>query len=140
MNTELIAQSWRALGSRQRQFVDAFYERFFQRFPAYRALFPAELRAAHLEKMVQTVALLADLAEDRGDIGPHLRKLGSEHQPFKLAPRDFANFKSAFVEVLGAYIAPAWTPATAQAWNEAFDEVLIPLMREGAPGKARRSA
>lgn len=132
MNTELIAQTWQALGERQGQFVEAFYARFFERFPGYRKLFPRELRRAHLDKMVQTVALLADLAEDRADIAPRLHKLGAAHKPFALEERDFANFKAAFVEVLGSYAGAQWSPAAAQAWSEAFEEVLLPLMREGA--------
>ena len=131
MNTELIAQTWQALDGRQVQFIEAFYQRFFERFPGYRRLFPRELRAAHFEKMVQTVALLANLADDRDDIAPHLRKLGSAHRPFDLAPRDFGNFKAVFIEVLAPCAGSQWTKLAEQAWSEAFDEVLIPLMREG---------
>jgi hemoglobin-like flavoprotein len=131
MNTELIAQTWTALGDRQARFVEDFYERFFERFPAYRQLFPRELREAHLEKMLKTVALLCDLAEDRSDIAPHLRKLGAAHRPFDLAQRDFVNFKTVFIEVLGGYAGAGWSPGAAQAWGDAFDQVLFPLMREG---------
>lgn len=136
MNTELIAQTWTALGDRQAQFVEDFYERFFERFPAYRKLFPRELRKAHLQKMLKTVALLCDLAEDRSDVAPHLRKLGQAHRPFDLAQRDFANFKAAFIEVLAGYAGAGWSPAAEQAWGDAFDQVLFPLMQEGIqPGR-----
>jgi len=142
MNTELIAQTWNALGPRQAQFVAAFYDRLFERFPGYRKLFPRELGEAHLKKMVDTVALLADLAEDTADIAPRLHKLGAAHRPFELAPRDFANFKAVFVEVLGGAVGAQWSAAAAHAWNEAFDEVLIPVIREGTlprPGSRRRA-
>ncbi len=131
MNTELIAQTWQALGERQEQFVGQFYERLFERYPAYRKFFPLELSPAHLQKMARTVALLADLSEDRTDIAPRLRKLGALHKPFALAPRDFENFSSVFVEVLGRELGPHWSAAAAGAWQEAFGETLIPLMREG---------
>lgn len=131
MNTELIAQTWRSLGSRQPQFVAAFYERFFERFPGYRKLFPRSLGEAHLQKMVDTVALLADLAEDTSDIAPRLHKIGSAHTPFALAPKDFSNFKAVFVEVLREYAGGAWSPQAAKAWSDAFEEVLFPLMYEG---------
>ena len=131
MNTELIAQTWRALGERQPPFIQAFYARFFERFPGYRRLFPGDLRKAHLEKMIDTVALLGDLADDRSDIAPHLRKLGAAHRPFDLRPRDYENFKAVFLEVLGTELGATWTPAAARAWGEAFEQVLIPLMQEG---------
>ena len=131
MNTELIAQTWRSLGSRQPQFVAAFYERFFESFPGDRRLFPQQLDPAHLQKMVDTVALLADLAEDASDIAPRLHRLGAAHRPFALAPSDFRNFKAVFIEVLREYAGAAWSPQAARAWSDAFEEVLYPLMREG---------
>jgi hemoglobin-like flavoprotein len=130
MNTELIAQTWQALGERQAKFVAAFYERFFERFPGYRRFFPRELGEAHLQKMVATVALLADLAEDTGDVAPRLHRLGAAHRPFELAPRDFGNFKAVFIEVLREH-SGSWSPEAAKAWSDAFEEVLFPLMREG---------
>ena len=131
MNTELIAQTWHALGERQVEFIEAFYQRFFERFPGYRKLFPHQLRAAHLEKMIHTMALMANLSEDQAIIAPHLHKLGAAHKPFGLERRDMNNFKEVFIEMLGERLGPRWTAAAAQAWSSAFDEVLIPLMREG---------
>lgn len=131
MNTELIAQTWSALGSREAEFIEAFYRRFFERFPGYRKLFPHQLRPAHLEKMIQTMALVANLSEDQAVIAPHMHKLGAAHKPFDLEQRDMNNFKAVFIEMLGEQLGTRWTAAAAQAWSSAFDEVLIPLMREG---------
>lgn len=131
MNTELIAQTWQALGECQGEFMEVFYQRFFERFPGYRKFFPHQLRPAHLEKMIRTMALMANLSEDQSIIEPHLRKLGAAHKPFDLERRDMNNFKEVFIEILGEQLGARWTTAAAQAWSSAFDEVLIPLMREG---------
>jgi len=131
MNTEIIAETWQALGNRQSEFVEAFYERFFERFPGYRPLFPRPLHREHLDKMVQTMALMAHLSEDKSIIAPHLHKLGAEHKPYDLKPHDFDNFKEVFLEVLGEHLGERWQPAVNKAWSEAFDRVLVPLMREG---------
>ena len=138
MNTELVAQTWRALGDRQSQFIEAFYDRLFERFPGYRKLFPHQLRPAHLEKMVLTLALLADLSDDRTAIAPRLHKLGTAHKPYDLELHDFNNFKAAFIEVLGPQLGRHWTAAAAEAWNDAFDVVLIPLLRDGMDGHPER--
>jgi hemoglobin-like flavoprotein len=130
MNTELIAQTWGAVDDPM-AFVESFYARFFERFPAYRKLFPQQLDRKHLDKMVQTMALVARLSEDRGTIAPHVHKLGASHKPYALGPKDFANFKAVFVEMLGARLGSGWSPAAAKAWDEAFEQVIIPLMREG---------
>ena len=131
MNTELIGETWNALGSAQRDFVEAFYRRFFERFPDYRPLFPLELNPQHLEKMVQTIALLASRSADHSRVAPYLHEVGRAHRAHALTARDFDNFKRTFVEVLGEHLAGQWSAEAARAWNDAFDTVLVPLMREG---------
>jgi hemoglobin-like flavoprotein len=131
MNTELIADTWEAVGDHM-VFVEAFYQRFFERFPGYRSLFPHKLDPQHLDKMVETMALLARLSEDRSLIAPHVHKLGATHKPYALTQKDLDNFRETFVELLSERVGSSWSPAAAQAWQQAFDEVLIPLMREGA--------
>lgn len=134
MKTELIADTWSALGETQREFVEAFYGRFFARFPIYRPLFPKQLDAGHLEKMVQTMALVANLAEDRSLIAPHMRKVGHAHSAYHLSPSDLDNFKSVFVEMLGERLGSRWNREAERAWEQAFDQVLIPLMQKGLSG------
>ncbi len=131
MKTELIAETWDALGEEQHAFVEVFYQRFFERFPDYRPLFPLELNPRHLEKMVQTMALVANLSDDRGGIAPHMHKVGQAHKAYGLTARDFDNFKRTFLELLGERLGGRWSTEAAKAWNDAFDAVLLPLMREG---------
>ena len=128
IDTELIAASWRSLGDRQHGFILRFYQVFFARHPRYRPLFPAELADSHVRKMVLTVALLADLADNPGDIGPHLRRLRAVHGPYGLARDDFDAFRDTFVHALSLELGPDWSDATALAWRDAFDQVLIPAM------------
>lgn len=128
INTEIIAASWRSLGERKHDFIVRFYQAFFARHPRYRPLFPAELADSHVRKMVLTVALLAELADDPGDILPHLRKLRAAHTPYQLALPDFAAFRDTFVQCLALELGPAWNDETALAWREAFDRVLVPAL------------
>jgi hemoglobin-like flavoprotein len=128
MNTELIAETWGALGPRQARFIADFYDRFFACFPDYRRLVPHELGQTHLDKMAQVIARLAELADDPADIAPHLQHLAEAHRAYALQPADFGNFRSVFVESLGEALGPAWSGAAARAWEEAFDEILVPAM------------
>ena len=130
MRTELIAETWGAIDDPM-AFVESFYARFFERFPAYRRLFPQQLDPKHLEKMVQTMALVTRLSEDRGTIAPHVHKLGAAHKPYALGPKDLGNFKAVFIETLGGRLGASWSPEAAKAWDQAFEEVILPLMQEG---------
>jgi hemoglobin-like flavoprotein len=129
MNTELIAQTWEAIED-QVAFIEAFYARFFERFPGYRRHFPHRLDARHLDKMVQTMALLARLSEERSAIAPHMHKVGASHKPYALGPEDLDNFRAVFIETLGERLGARWSAAAEAAWDQAFRQVLIPLMRE----------
>jgi hemoglobin-like flavoprotein len=131
MNTELVSQTWQLLGDGRARFVEEFYQRFFERFPEYRRFFPHRLEAADLEKMLFTAALAADLADDREDLAPRMHKLGAAHKPYALDGHDLGNFKEVFLEVLAPQLGAHWTPAAEQAWNQAFDDVVLPLMRQG---------
>lgn len=135
MDTKIIASTWYALGNRQAEFVKAFYGRFFERFSGYRQFFPRTLHPEHLDKMAQTMALMAKLSEDHTVIAPHMRKLGAMHAAYNLKPHDFDNFKVVFLEVLGEHLGERWQPAASQAWSDAFDKVLVPSMLEGMSKK-----
>lgn len=130
MNTELIARTWESIGDHV-AFVEAFYARFFERFPGYRRLFPHRLDAKHLDKMVRTMALLARLSEDKRSIAPHMHKIGAAHKPYALEAKDLDNFREVFIEMLSEHLGAAWPPGADAAWEAAFRQVLIPLMREG---------
>jgi len=130
MNTELIARTWDSIGDHV-AFVEAFYARFFERFPGYRRLFPHRLDAKHLDKMVRTMALLARLSEDKSSIAPHMHKVGAAHKPYALEAKDLDNFRAVFIETLSEHLGAAWPPGADAAWDAAFRQVLIPLMREG---------
>lgn len=131
MKTEPIAETWDALGNRQTRFIRAFYERLFERFPGYRKFFPHKLDASHLDKMAQTIALVARFSDEEDLVAPRLHKVGVAHRPYDLQPRDMHNFATVFTEVLGEHLGNHWTDAAAQAWHDAFDQVIIPLLEEG---------
>lgn len=132
MNTQIIAATWFALGERQEAMVGSFYERFFQRFPAYRSLFPAQLNDHHLHKMVETMSLIARLQQDRPIIAPRIQQVGDHHQPYALGAADLANFRDVFVEVLGEFSGADWSQEAERAWRDAFDQEVIPIMMKGS--------
>jgi hemoglobin-like flavoprotein len=130
MNTELVAQTWDALDGKHAELIGTFYERFFQRFPHYRPLFPGAMDH-QMKKMVRTMALVARLSDDQPIIAPHLERVGDRHGPYKLGEEDLQNFKQVFLETLGEHCGADWGETCIAAWNDAFDRVIIPLMMKG---------
>jgi hemoglobin-like flavoprotein len=132
MNTPIVAATWFALGERQQAMVGTFYERFFQRHPRYREMFPAQLNEHHLNKMVETMSLIARLQRERPIIAPRIQQVGDHHRPYALDEADLGNFRDVFVEVLAEFCGADWNPGAEQAWREAFDEEVIPIMMRGS--------
>lgn len=129
MNIELMAKTWGGIEDPV-AFVEGFYVRFFEHFPGYPRLRPQQLDARHLDRKVQTMALPARLSEDTSTIAPQMHTLAAAHKPYTHAPRDLRNFKAAFIGALAARGGGAWSPVAAQAWSVAFEQALIPMMRE----------
>jgi molybdopterin-binding protein len=133
MNTELIGQSWDKLADKQEALVHTLYERLFEQHPDYKSLFP-ETMSRQMEKLVRTVALVARV--DAPEIvHSRLLKLGHKHRKFNLKQEDFLNFKRVFMEVLGEYCneycPDVWNEACMQAWQDIFDQQIIPYMTQG---------
>jgi hemoglobin-like flavoprotein len=134
MNTELVARSWDSLGDRKRAVIESFYGRFFERFPQYRQFFP-ESMDPQMDKMVRTIAMAARLSDDESTVELHMIHVGERHKPYHLGQADLMNFKSVFIENMGEHCQDLWNEDYARAWEDVFDEVIVPLMMQGLGDK-----
>lgn len=130
MNTELIGQSWDKLAGKHEQVVGTFYNRFFEKYPSYKELFPNSMDR-QMKKMIETMALIARVADETEIAHPHLVKLGGKHTGYQLREEDLEKFKMVFLEVIGEYCGNDWTGECRAAWIEAFDQHVIPYMMQG---------
>jgi hemoglobin-like flavoprotein len=130
MNVQRIGEVWDSLHGRQYQVIEHFYQRFFERFPNYRRFFPDSMDA-QMKKMVRTISLVARMADSASVVEPHIERVGDHHKPYSLQREDLDNFKDVFIEVLGEEFGDRWDANCAQAWQQAFDELIIPGMVKG---------
>ncbi|MFZ0254314.1 MAG: globin domain-containing protein [Gammaproteobacteria bacterium] len=130
MNVERIGEVWDSLHGKHYEVMEHFYQRFFKQFPEYRSFFPESLDA-QMRKMVRTIGLVARVADSTSVVEPHIERVGDHHKPYGLQQEDLENFKTVFIEVLGEEYGSQWDANYAQAWQQAFDEVIIPGMMKG---------
>lgn len=130
MNVERIGEVWDSLHGKHYEVMEHFYQRFFEQFPEYRSFFPESLDA-QMRKMVRTIGLVARVADSTSVVEPHIERVGDHHKPYGLQQEDLENFKTVFIEVLGEEYGSQWDANYAQAWQQAFDEVIIPGMMKG---------
>ncbi len=138
MNTQLIELHWDGIGDRRRALVETFYGRLFARYPRFRPLFPESIDH-QMDKMVQTLELVARESDAPALIRPHLLKIGARHSEYNLTSQDFEHFVSVLLEVLGEYNRSCWSAACAQAWREALAQVVLPYMAAGMTDLRRSS-
>jgi hemoglobin-like flavoprotein len=130
MNPDLIGQTWDSITDKHRDLVVAFYDRFFERFPHYREFFPKSMDH-QMRKMVNTMAMVARLADSCDMVEPHMTRLGEAHRDYHLEKEDLDNFKSVFLEVLAEYLGDRWEGECCDSWTEAFDKIIEPYMLKG---------
>ncbi len=130
MNTELIGQTWDKLADRQKELGRTFFTQLFEQFPQYKPLF-SETLDRQLDKIIETMAMVARIANDTEVLHPKMIKLGMKHSQFKLNKEDLQNFKQVFLDVLTSFCLETWTEERRQAWEEVFDQRIIPYMVEG---------
>ncbi|MDH3451428.1 MAG: globin [Gammaproteobacteria bacterium] len=130
MNTEIIQAAWNDMAGRRLEFVEAFYDRLFERYPHYRGLFPERMDAQH-ERMVEMVGALAQFADHIHLLQPYLCNVGFQHRRTGIHADDVDNFKNTFLDTLAVFPTVSDGDAQRRAWQEAFEEVIIPLFDEG---------
>ncbi len=130
MDTETIKASWDGMAGRRLEFVEAFYNRLFERHPHYRELFPEHMHA-QLERMIEMMGTLAQFADQLPMLQPYLQNVGFQHRHTGIHADDVENFKNAFVDTLSAFSNDDNVDAQRRAWLDAFDEVIVPLFDEG---------
>jgi hemoglobin-like flavoprotein len=130
MNTELLAKTWDSLHANHLDLIQSFYLRFFERFPNYRSLFPSEMDN-HMRRMVDTMAMVSRLADHNDVIESRMLNVGDRHRHYGLAREDLDNFRDVFIEVLEENCRGQWNADCRDAWKEAFDSAVLPLVMRG---------
>ena len=130
MDTTLVGKTWDSMHGEHLAFVQEFYQRFFQRFPRYNRFFPHNMDS-QMKKMVRSLSMAARMVEDDSVVGPHIEMVGEHHRKYGLQEEDLDRFKEVFIEVLAERCADGWTSDCAQAWEHAFEVLIIPMMMRG---------
>ena len=130
MNTERISQHWQGIGADKPALVNAFYQRLFERHPRFRPMFPEGIEH-QMEKMLDTLALVAENSDTPNAIHPRLRRLGEAHRRYELSEADFDDFIDVLIETIAEFNPAQWCEACGDAWRQALQQVVLPTVREG---------
>ena len=136
MTTASTEEIWDALAGRRVELVRGFYDRLFERYPRYRALFPQSMDQ-QMEKMVEILSAVIRFSAHIDLIRPYLLHAARAHRALGIDTEDLRNFTDVLVEAVGEACPERWTEENAQAWHRALDDVVIPIFEEGLAGRNR---
>lgn len=130
MNTQLVGQTWDKISGQHEEVITKFYQRFFDTYPDYRQHFPESLDR-QMTKMVDTIALLARVSDETELAHSQMTKLGHKHIGYRIGEQDLQRFQDVFLQVLSEYCGDEWSDECSQAWEEVFNQHIIPHMMQG---------
>ncbi len=130
MNTQVASRVWDHVLQSREPLVQRFYSHLFIDFPQYRALFD-EIDEPRRRKLVGTFGIAACTADDTEIVHPHLMRIGKQLASLHFNENDLLNFQSVFVKSLAECCGENWTTDCEKAWNELFENHLIPNLNHG---------
>jgi hemoglobin-like flavoprotein len=131
LNIELLESSFALIKLQETEFTTRFYQVLFADSPAVKPLFTdvhMDKQAGHL---FASLVLVVDNLRQPDVLSNALTGLGTRHIRYGVLPEHYPMVGSALLKALAICLENAWTPATEQAWSEAYTAI-AQLMLSGA--------
>ena len=126
----LVKESWKKVVPIAEQAAAMFYNRLFELEPSVQPLFTTDLKeqGRKLTSMINTVVVGLDKIES---LVPAIEDLGRRHVGYGVRDEHYDTVGSALIGTLSAGLGDDFTPATEDAWVEAYT-LLAGVMKHAA--------
>ncbi len=131
LQIELLESSFQAIAPRGEEFVTAFYERLFTRFPQTRAFFASTDMKEQRKKLLGALALVIQNLRKPEVLTSALKGLGQRHVNYGVLPEHYPIVGAVLLETFADLLRERWTPAYHDAWAQAYEAVSA-IMLQGA--------
>jgi hemoglobin-like flavoprotein len=131
LQIELLQTSFQAIAPRDEEFVAAFYERLFTRFPQTRAFFASTNMKEQRKKLLGALILVIQNLRKPEVLTSALQSLGQRHVKYGVRPEHYPIVGTILLETFADFLGDDWTPAYHDAWAQAY-EAICSIMLEGA--------
>ncbi|MEO1161563.1 MAG: globin family protein, partial [Pseudomonadota bacterium] len=109
-----------------------FYQRLFEIDPDAKSLFANTDMPAQNEKLVDTLSLVVEKADQLDSIVPVLQELGRKHLRYGVEDRHYDSVGSALLWTLGQGLGEGFTGQARAAWTVAYALVSGPMRQAAA--------
>lgn len=131
LQVELLERSFEKIKPQAAEFASSFYDNLFTAYPAAKPLFTTTDMAAQQKKLVGSLVLVVENLRKPDVLSSTLKGLGARHVQYGALPEHYPLVGNALLMTFEQYLGGDWTPATKQAWVDAYGAIST-LMLEGA--------
>jgi hemoglobin-like flavoprotein len=130
---DLIRESFDILREMAHPVVLLFYGRLFELQPSLRNLFKADIQA-QAQKLVDTLAVVAEAAGDLQALSPVLRQMGRRHASYGVLPEHYDLVATALLWALGQALQENFDRETRAAWTSMLQAVSREMLAGASQG------
>ncbi len=115
----IIRTSFELVEPKADELAKHFYAVLFARAPETRDLFPANMEIQR-SRLLRALVHVVQMVDRPAELTPFLQQLGRDHRKFGVIARHYNAVGAALLSAIEHFAGPAWTPAVAGAWTEAY--------------------
>jgi len=131
LQVELLESSFDKVKPRANEFVASFYDNLFTDYPAAKPLFAHSNMQEQGGKLLKSLVFVVENLRRPGELTDALKGLGARHVRYGALPDHYPLVGNSLLKTFEQYLGSDWTPATKQAWTDAYG-VITEVMLEGA--------
>ncbi len=131
MNQELLGKSWNALVDYQDAIAATYYERLKLAYPQYEEVLEELPMQSQRESLPQILEMVTWMHPQDDEVIPFIGKMAADLEAVKMDLDDLEIFREIMVSVIddfGQRHVSAWSDNYRNAWDDAFQVTLIPLL------------
>ncbi|MBL4848952.1 MAG: iron-sulfur cluster repair di-iron protein [Planctomycetes bacterium] len=131
LNEKLLRESFHEAVEREGLVTTRFYELLFERYPQVKPLFGRKSTAEQQKMLQETLLAVLDHLDEGEWLTETLGGMGRVHVSYEVTPEMYPWVGECLIAALAEGAKDCWSPAHAEAWEEAYG-VLAGLMLAGA--------
>lgn len=123
LNVELLESSFSQIKEQETEFTTHFYLNLFADYPEVKPLFSNTHMEEQVRKLFKSLVLVVENLRNPNVLSNALKSLGTRHIQYGVLPEHYPMVGSTLLKTFSICLEDAWTPATEQAWSEAYTAV-----------------
>ena len=131
MNNELLETSWRALSEYHDRIAETYCQRLLLAYPQYQEVMEELPMQDQCKSLPQILEMVTWMTSQDDEVIPYISTMAADLKSSNIDLDDMENFRDVMVSVIddfGRHYVGNWTEAYREAWEDAFDVVLIPTL------------